>query len=153
MAVLSEDEIGRRCVAAAVALSCAHVLTIVGTDYQVYAPLSGRLQLEQIANLPLFFLVNYGTFLSPLVVIFAFRKVCVALGILAIPILTFFTLRMYYVWQFYWFGINSMARQKGDALGFFNMVFDMLSLFVAVPILLFIIGYKLIEGFQRIRGR
>jgi hypothetical protein len=141
MAVLSEDEIQKRCVAAALVLSVAHILTLVGTEYQVYTP--GRYQIDR------FFLVNYATFLSPLVILFAFRKVCVALGIFAIPILTFFVWRTYYVWQFYWFGINSMARQKGDALGFFSMVFDMLSLPIAAAILLFYLLYKLIDGIQR----
>jgi hypothetical protein len=145
MTVISEDEIERRCVAAALVLSGAHVLTLVGTEYQVYTP--GRYQIDR------FFLVNYAPFLSPLVVIFAFRKVCVALGILAIPILTFFAWRMYYVWQFYWFGINSMDRQKGDELGFFWMVFDMLSLSVAAAILLIFLLYKLIGGIQRAWGR
>jgi hypothetical protein len=40
MAIPSEDEPNKRCVAAAVALSMAHILTVVGADYQVY-PLDG----------------------------------------------------------------------------------------------------------------
>ena len=143
MTVSSDDEISKRCIAAALALSVAHVLTLVGTEYQVYTP--GRYQFDQ------FFLVNYATFLSPLVILFAFRRVCIVLGLLAIPILTFFVWRMHYVWQFYWSGINSMARQKGDELGFFTLVFDMFSLFAAAPVLLFIVLYKLVEGVQRIK--
>src|SRR6185295_18408618 len=111
MTVISEDEIEKRCVAAALVLSVAHILTLIGTEYQVYTP--GRYQIDR------FFVVNYATVLSPLVILFALRKVCVALVILAIPILIFFAWRMYYVWQFYWLGINSMDRQKGDGLGFF----------------------------------
>jgi hypothetical protein len=144
MTVTSEDEIEGRCVAAALVLSVAHILTLVGAEYQVYTP--GRYQIDFA------FLVNYATFLSPLVILFAFRKVCVALGIFAIPILIFFVWRMYYVWQFYWFGINSMARQKGDELGFFSMVFDMFSLPFAAAILLFLLFYKLMDGIQRWRG-
>ncbi len=143
MTVSSDDEIGKRCIAAAWTLSVAHILTLVGTEYQVYAP--GRYQFDQ------FFLVNYAIFLSPLVILFAFRRVCIALALLAIPILTFFVWRMHYVWQFYWSGINSMARQKGDELGFFTMVFDMFSLFAAAPVLLFIVLYKLVEGVRRIK--
>jgi hypothetical protein len=145
MTVISEDEIEKRCVAAALVLSVAHILTLIGTEYQVYTP--GRYQIDR------FFVVNYATFLSPLVILFAFRKVCVALGILAIPILIFFGWRMYYVWQFYWFGINSMDRQKGDELGFFTMVFDMLSLPIAAAILLFLLFYRLVGGIQRACGR
>jgi hypothetical protein len=139
----SQTSNSKRCVAAAVVLSVAHVLTLVGAEYQVYTP--GRYQIDR------FFLVNYATFLAPLVILLAFRKVCVALGILAIPVLTFFAWRMYYVWQFYWFGINSMARQKGDELGFFSMVFDMLSLPIAAAILLFLLFYKLLDRIQRAR--
>jgi hypothetical protein len=82
----------KRCVAAALLLSIVHVLTLIGTEYQVYTP--ERYHFDK------FFLVNYATFLSPLVILFAFRKVCVALGMFAIPILTFFVWRMYYVGQF-----------------------------------------------------
>jgi hypothetical protein len=142
MTVISEDEIERRCVAAALVLSVAHILTLIGAEYQVYTP--GRYEINFA------FLVNYATFLSPLVILFALRKVCVALVILAIPILTFFAWRMYYVWQFYWFGINSMDQQKGDGLGFFTMVFDMLSLPIAAAILLFLLLYELIDGIQRV---
>jgi hypothetical protein len=141
--VLSVDEIQKRCIVGAVVLSIAHILTLAGAEYQVYTP--GRYQIDFA------FIVNYGTFLSPLVILFAFRKVCVALGIFAIPILIFFAWRMYYVWQFYWFGINSMARQKGDELGFFSMVFDMLSLPVAAAILLFLLCHKLMDGIRRVR--
>src|SRR5258708_7275994 len=119
MTVLSEDEIEKRCVAAAVALSIAHMLTLIGTEYQVYTP--SRYQIDH------FFLVNYAIFLSPLLILFAARKACKILAVLAIPILIFFVWRMFYVWQYCWSGINSMARQKGDALGFFTMIFDMVS--------------------------
>jgi hypothetical protein len=138
-----EDESGKRCVAAAWALSVAHILTLIGTDYQVYRP--GMYQIDYA------FFVNYATFLSPLVILFALRRICIALLVLAIPILIFFAYRTHYVWQFYWSGINSMARQKGDALGFINMVFDMASLFMAAPILLFIVLHKLVEVIQRIK--
>jgi hypothetical protein len=147
MSERGNEETSKRCVALAGALAIAHFLTLIGVEYQLnWRP-------RFLVYHPFVFFVNYGIFLSPLVVIFAFRRVCIVLGILAIPILTFFTFRMSYVWEFYWFGINSMDRQKGDALGFINMVFDMLSILVAVPFLLFMVGYKLIESFQRIRRR
>ena len=96
-------------------------------------------------------MVNYGIFLSPVFVLLAIRRVCVLVGIFAIPVLIIFTQRMYHVWQFYWFGINSMAVQKGDALNFFTLIFDTLSAVIAAPFFLFIFLYKLIERFQRIR--
>jgi hypothetical protein len=149
MSVLSEDEIGRRCTAAAIALCVAHVLTTVGTDYQVYAKrdswLLDRFYIEDILPNLFVFLVNYGIFLSPVIVLLLFRKVCTFVGIMAIPVLIFFTLRMHHVWQFYWFGINSMARQKGDELGWATLLFEMLSAAVAAPVLLFIVVYKLTD--------
>jgi hypothetical protein len=144
MAVTGENEIERRCAGAALVLSVAHVLTLIGTEYQVYTP--GRYE----TNFAL--LVNYAIFLSPLVILFALRKVCGALVILAIPILIFLAWRMYYVWQFHWSGINSMDRQKGDELWFFTMVFDMLSLPIAAAILFFLLLFKLIHGIQRVRS-
>src|SRR6266481_3631283 len=141
MTVRSEDENSRRCVAAALALCFAHILTIAGTDYQVHA-ISWQIARFHIEDLfPAIFalLVNYGTFLSPVIILLLVRRVCILVGIFAVPILIFFAFRMYYVWQFYWFGINSMAVQKGDGLNFLTMVFEMLSAAIAAPFLLFII--------------
>jgi hypothetical protein len=50
MAIPTDGEPNKRCAAAAISLSIAHILTVVGTDYQVY-PLDGL----QVDN---FFLVN-----------------------------------------------------------------------------------------------
>ena len=69
---------------------------------------------------------------------------------MAIPILIFFVWRMFYVWQYCWSGVNSMERQKGDALGFFTMIFDMVSFAIVAVILLSVLLVKLIEGLQRI---
>jgi len=150
MSESGEVENNKRCVAVALAACFAHLLTIAGTDYQ--EPLRiGAWGIEQTGQLVLFFLVNYGIFLSPVFVLLAIRRVCVLVGIFAIPVLIIFTVRMYYVWQFYWFGINSMAVQKGDALNFFTLMFDMASAIVAAPFFLFVFLYKLIERIQRIR--
>jgi uncharacterized membrane protein YecN with MAPEG domain len=141
----------QRCVAAALALSLVHILTIAGTDYQIDGLKTDRLQVGQIEAFQafLFLLVNYGTFLSPVVVLFLIRKVCILVGIYAIPILIFFALRMHHVWQFYWFGINSMARQKGDELGWVTLIFEMLSVVIAAPWVFGILFFKLIDGIQR----
>ena len=149
MTVISEDEIERRCVAGAFALSFVHLLTIVGTDYQAYAKrdswLLDRFYIEDIIPNLFGIFVNYGTFLSPVILLLLFRRVCILVGILAIPVLIFFALRMHHVWQFYSFGINSMARQKGDELAWFTLIFEMLSAAVAAPALLFILARKLID--------
>ena len=98
MTVISEDEIERRCVAGAFALSFVHILTIVGTDYQVYAPRSDgwsfdRFYIDDILPALFGIFVNYGTFLSPVIILLLFRRVCILVGILAIPVLIFFALR------------------------------------------------------------
>jgi hypothetical protein len=154
VAVLSEDEIGKRCVAAAFALCIAHILTIVGTNYQVYARSEDIWQLsgfggDDLLQVIFGIFVNYGTFLSPVIVLLLVRRVCVLVGIIAIPILAFFAWRMHHVWQFYWFGINSMARQKGDELGWFTLIFEMLSAAIAAPWLIGIVVWKLIGGIER----
>ena len=144
MTVLSEDEIEKCCVVAAVVLSAAHILTLIGEEYQVYTP-------DRYHQIGFFaFLVDYTIFLSPLLILFTARKACKILGVFAIPILIFFVWRMYYVCQCFWFGINSMARQKGDALSFFTMMFDIASFAIAALILLSVLLVKLIEGLQRI---
>jgi hypothetical protein len=153
MAVLNEDEIGKRCVAAAFALCIAHILTIVGTDYQVYALSRESWRISRSNSDDLFraifgILVNYGTFLSPVIILLLVRRVCILVGIVAIPILIFFALRMHHVWQFYWFGINSMARQKGDELGWATLIFEMLSAVIAVPWVLGLLFWKLIDGMR-----
>jgi hypothetical protein len=65
------------------------------------------------------------------------------------PIFIFFAVRMHHVAEFYWFGINSMAVQKGDGLGFLEMLFDMLSAAIAVLALLIVVSTLLVE---RLRG-
>jgi hypothetical protein len=96
-----------------------------------------------------FFLVNHAVFLSPLLVLLLIRRFCVIAGICAIPVLIIFALRMHHVWQFYWFGINSMATQKGDDVGWLTLVFDMLSTAIATPWLLGIFFWKMIDGVER----
>jgi hypothetical protein len=70
MTVLSEDELGKRCVAAALALCIAHILTIVGTDYQVYSIRRGNWRIsgsdsDDLLRAAFGILVNYGTLVSP----------------------------------------------------------------------------------------
>jgi hypothetical protein len=126
---------------AALILGVAHVLTTLGTAYQV----GGGLEFDR------FFFVNYTTFLSPLVVLFFSRRVPNVLALYAIPILSFFSVRMYYVWQFYWLGINSMAVQKGDGLAFLTMLFDMASLLVGAFLLLVRMATYVVDAITRSR--
>jgi hypothetical protein len=145
MTVRSGDEASNGCVIAAAALSVAHILTVCGTDRQIYT--LDSLRIDQ------FFLVNHAVFLSPVVVLLLMRRACGFVGIYAIPILIIFVARMYYVWQFYWFGINSMAVQKGDALSFFDVILDTLSAAIVACALLATLSYKLIYGALRLWKR
>jgi hypothetical protein len=154
MTVLNEDKIGKSCVAAALALCVTHLLTIVGTNYQVYALNEDRWSFSGFTGDDLFqvifgILVNYGTFLSPIIIVLHVRRVCILVGIIGIPILIFFAFRMHHVWQFCWFGINSMARQKGDELGWATLIFEMLSAAVVAPVLLGFVIWKTAARVQR----
>ncbi len=153
MAILSKDEIGKLCVAAALALCIAHILTMIGTEYQVYGEYRDRWSFSGFPSgdlLQVFtgVLVNYGTFLSPVILLLIVRRFCLLVGVIAFPVAVFFVLRVHHVWEFYWFGINSMARQKGDALGWCTLIFDMISAAIVAPVLLGLLIEKLIGGLQ-----
>ena len=146
MTALGKDEWGERCAAGAFVLCIVHILTIIGTQYQV----SAHTPFDEFQTKVLFAVfINYGVYLSPVVVLLFVRKICGIVGILAVPILIFFVLRMHHVWQFYWFGINSMARQKGDELGWLTLTFEMISGLFAAPLLLGYVLVKLIQGVRR----
>lgn len=147
MAVVSEYGISNRCAVAAFALTVAHVLTFVGTEYQVGGPT--RFHSDGSLFSMYVLLVNYYIFLSPLIILLVLRKACIVQGIFAFPIVIPFVLRMHHVWEFYWLGINSMARQKGDELAFFTLVFDMISAGLAGLLLLSLLAWKVIDGVQR----
>jgi hypothetical protein len=115
-------------VMAALALSVLHVLAMLGAEYQ--AGNLNRIEFDR------FFFVNYAVFLSPVAILFLlsfFRYV--GLALFGAPILVFFILRMHHVWEFYGYGINSMASQKGDGLGFFQMAFDMVASLMLAAVL------------------
>ena len=151
MAAVSEDGISKRCAIAAFALAFAHVLTFVGTEYQVGGP--ARFHSDGSLFSMYVLSVNYYIFLSPVIILLALRKACVVQGIFAFPVVIFFVLRMHNVWEFYWLGINSMARQKGDELAFVTLVFDMISAGLAGLLLLSLLVWRLIVGAQRVWKR
>jgi hypothetical protein len=133
MTKLGGNAFGKRCLAAAIALSVLHVVTLVGTDYQV----GGRQQIDHL------FLVNHAVFLAPVGVLLLIWRTCFLVGLFAIPIVIFFVLRMHRVWEFYWWGYNSMAVQKGDALGLYQIVFEMLAATTVVTWLVIMMLWKL----------
>ena len=131
MTPLSEDDIRKHCVAGAFLVALLHALTEVGATYQVSILSANFWNLELS-----FFLVNYSLFLAPCVLAILVRKNCLIVALYAIPVSILFGMRTYNVWKCWWLGINSMARQKGDALGWVTMLFDALSAAIAVPWLL-----------------
>jgi hypothetical protein len=60
-----------------------------------------------------FLLVNYGLWLSPVLVVLLFRKMPILVGACAIPIFVVFVGRMHYVWQYHAYGIN-VIKKLGD---------------------------------------
>ena len=151
MAIPSKDEIGKHCVAAALALCVAHTLTVIGTEYQVYAESPDRWSFSGFPNgdsLQVFagVLVNYVVFFSPVILLLVVKRICPLVGIIAFPVTIFFALRVHHVWELYWSGINSMARQKGDALGWCTLIFDMISTAIVAPVVLGLLVAKLIGG-------
>ena len=131
MTLPGEVGIRKHCVAGAFMVALLHALTVAGATYQV-AIISADFWNKE----PRFFLVNYSLFLAPCVLAILVRKSCLVVALYSIPVSILFGMRMYNVWQCWWLGINSMARQKGDALAWVTMLFDALSGAVAVPWLL-----------------
>lgn len=106
----------RRCQVAALLLAVMHFLTVSGMAYQ--ASLRGGF--DELV-------INYGLWLSPILLVLLLKRACVAVGLFAIPILIDFTARVYYASQFYFFGINSIG-QKGDWAFWFTTFLGMFSL-------------------------
>ena len=128
MTLPGEVGIGKHCVAGAFMVALLHALTVAGAEYQVsilYADFWNK-QLK-------FFLVDYSLFLAPCVLAILIRKNCLVVALYAIPVSILFGMRMYNVWQCWWLGINSMAQQKGDGLGWITMLFEALSAAIVVP--------------------
>jgi hypothetical protein len=88
-------------VAAAVALSAAHLISVCGMAYQSHWKSDH------------FALINYAVWLSPVLLPLLSRKSCVLLMICATPILVIFCARIYFAWQLYSLGSNSI-RPNGD---------------------------------------
>jgi len=91
----------RWCGAAVLALCFAHILTIGAMAYQV-GWLSG----------PEFVLVNYGVWISPLLIVLLSRNRPLLLFLCAIPILVMFAGHMYYFWQHYMHDINVIRTSE-----------------------------------------
>jgi hypothetical protein len=98
------------CSRATLALCAMHVLSIVGFHYQE--------QLNPVkVGYPEF--ISELIWLSPIPVLFVFRRTCIAAACYAVPISMIFFARIYYVSLWYFTGVNPMP-QKGDWAGWFT---------------------------------
>jgi hypothetical protein len=138
MTLSSEDEIDRRCTIAAAAAAALHVLTVACTAYQVAAGTRGM----EAASI---YLAAFVFYWGPAVLLLLVRKICPLVVMIAIPVLILFVLRMHHVLELQLTGINSMAVQKGDGLGFFHMMFSLAAGAVALPWLATLLILRLID--------
>jgi hypothetical protein len=119
------------CGAAALALCALHVLAIFVFCYR-HLPADLRAVHFSPPNDGLkMFLVNYGTFLSPVIIVLLSRRLPIVLGLCAIPILVNLSAQLYYEWLFLTTGTNPSMRQKGDWASWFPTFFGVLSVAVA----------------------
>ena len=114
MAVISEDEIDQRCTIAALTAAALHLLAIAAVAYQITA--------HSRTEPAVIYLVQFGWYCGPAILLLLLRRVC---PVVVIPVVILFALRLHHVVVFWLTGINSMAVQKGDELGFFEMLFSL----------------------------
>jgi hypothetical protein len=129
----------RFCGAAAIALCVVHVLAIFVFSHRIF---DFRLLGEGLKDIPLDgipkdVLINFGVWLSPLIVVFLSRKLLVVLGLCAVPIVVNLSAQIYYEWLYRTYGTNPSMRQNGDwvswlptLLGAFSAVVAAVWLFV-----------------------
>src|SRR3954447_7949454 len=110
------------CQAGALILCFLHTLTVAGMAYQ------GRIHLYLASN-DYDLLINYGLWLSPVLAVLIFRRSCPFVGLYAGPILIDFAARMYFAWDYYWTGVNSIW-QKGDGASWLTTFMGVISLLI-----------------------
>jgi hypothetical protein len=138
MAVISEDEIHRRCTIAAIAATALHLVAIAGGAYQIAARHPG-------AEHAFIYLGQFLWYWGPAVLLLLMRKFCVLVGIVAVPVVILFALRLHHVMVFWFTGVNSMAVQKGDGLGWVEMLFSLAAGAVALAWLAILLIWRLID--------
>jgi hypothetical protein len=106
----------RFCGAAALALCVVHVLAIFVFSYRMFdfRLLGEGLKYILRDGIPMDVLVNYGIWLSPLIVVLLSRKLSVVLGLCAVPIVVNLSAQLYYEWLFRTYGTNPSMRPNGD---------------------------------------
>jgi hypothetical protein len=109
----------------------------------------GRLHLYLAVNYD-DLLINYGLWLSPALAILIFRRSCPFVCLYAGPILIDFAARTYFVWDYYWTGVNS-GGQKGDGAHWLTTFMGMASVGILACWLIVTVGLLLIHLINRLR--
>jgi hypothetical protein len=130
----------RRCEVAAFVLCFLHILTVGGMAYQ--GPLAS--DYDKLV-------INYGLWLSPILVVILIRRYCALVGVCAIPILIDFAARMYYIWYYYSFGVT-LGGPKGDWALWLTTFMAMFSIVIVPPWLLISGGIFIANLINRSRG-
>jgi hypothetical protein len=128
-----------RCQAGALILFFLHIVTVSAMAYQ-----------DRLGGDYYGLIINYGLWLSPALAILIFRRSCPFVGLYAGPILIDFAARMYFAWDYYWTGVNSIWP-KGDWAGWFTTFMGMASLVVLACWLIVMAGVVLIHLINRLR--
>jgi hypothetical protein len=106
------------CRRTALVLAVMHLLALAGGFYQTKWVIEATWP-----ALP----INGSIWLAPAVLVLLCRNQCVLVVLCAVPIVVNFSARMYYLWDYYWFGVNSMSRQKGDWAAWFEILMGTVS--------------------------
>lgn len=123
----NQVNIRERCSATALLLCVAHIFSVVGMAYQ-----------NSLAGNYKFVLINFSLWLSPVIVLLLYRKVCAIVGSYAIPVLAIFFARVYFALQFYSLGTNSV----GDWAWWLATVVGMVSVAgLVVGLFVFIVSF------------
>jgi hypothetical protein len=121
----TEDRSGRTgklSSAAALLLCVIHILTVLGMAHQERLSMA-----EALSGNWKFLFVNYGLWLSPIVVVLLSMRNPILVGICAVPISIMFAGRLYYVWKFHAYGINVIPK-LGDWAWFLATLVGALSI-------------------------
>ncbi len=137
MAVISEDEIHRLCAIGALAAAVLHLLAIAGGAYQIAA--------HSRTEPAVIYLVQFAWYWGPAVLLLLARRIWPVVMMIAIPVVILFALRLHHVLVFWFTGINSMAVQKGDGLGWVEMLFSLALGAVALAWLAVLLVMRLID--------
>lgn len=116
MVEISEDHTHPLCSVGAFILCIMHLLSVTALDRIGWH--------NQELN---FLLVDFGVWLSPILVVYLSHRVCLLVLLCALPISAVFLWRLYWAWERYAFGTSSLG-QYGDWSAWFMTGMGMISI-------------------------